>query len=605
MIKVYVIAPDKASGYFFCEVMKNRGIDAEFNFHKIRPRVLENKITKSTDVADDMNSIFRNFRDKTKSVVIACNTLQLWLDKVDVKYRNNAKVYTTFEACEWKYRNWKRKPLWLGTTPLVKATKNFPTFISMKRPDLQDDLQELIWRIKMLEGDEFGTAPDRVKNDYGNLSLQKLKIKNLKLRLVEGLKKLKVRTVIMGCTEIPLEFRAKKEKGVYFVDPANVLADYIKSQSVVIVFAGGTISSMADKDGTRLGGKVFDLLERLGEKLPGSYKHINVTKSEVVYSGLSENMEEKERNMVLETVRRHIDDGVSRIVVTHGTDSMEQTARYLDKFLGRRLRKQNIFVVLTGSNDYAGKRDTDAWENMQLALGNGSYRHGGVYIAFGGRFVRAGEAVKEYFDGRRMRYVSRFSKQYVSGVHKHALVVNKLNELLDKKYADENKGTDKVTSLYYNVNVSRKDHLKFIEKVRKVKPKVVFFELYHSGTANTVSKTASVSKLVAWLTKRGVVCFGGTENGEATDLHMYESSRELMGAGMVPLYNLLLPVAEHKLSLFDLKNNTCSRRQIVEFILKNEVGEIDEGQINAADITNLNTKKYDANLFASLVSYLA
>lgn len=599
MIKVYVIAPDRASGYFFCDVMKNRGIEAEFNFHKVRPRVIENKLTTANDVTEDMNKIFGEFRDKTKSVVIACNTLQLWLKKVDQKYMTNVKVYTTFEACGWKFEKWKQKPLWLGTTPLVKATESFPTFISLGRPDLQEKLQELIWRIKMLEGDEFGTAPKVVKDDYMNRPLQKSKINVLRTLLLEGLKELGVRTVIMGCTEIPLVFRKNKELGITFVDPANVLADYIKSQSVVVVFAGGTISSMADKEGMRLGGKVFDLLERLGEKLPGSYKNINVTKSRVVFSGLSENMTNKEREAVLREVKGHVDDGVSRIVVTHGTDSMEQTAVYLEKHLGKNLRKRNVFVVLTGSNDYAGKIGTDSWDNMSLALGNGSYREGGVYIAFGGKFVRASEAVKEFFNGKRMRYVSVSSKQYSSSLKRYISEVVRLNSLLEKNRITSK--SEELPFLSYEVNVCRANHDHFKELVRKHKPKVVFFELYHSGTANTEDKKSSVSDLVWWLTKRGIVCFGGTENGEPTDLHLYSSSRDLLNSGMVPLYDMLLPVAICKFQVLFSNKTKVSRREIIEVMLKNKVGEIDEGLVNAEDIKKLTSNRYSSSFMKRVI----
>ena len=96
MIRVYVIAPDIYSGEAFNKVLNKNNIETEFNFHKIRPRVIENKMTTSNDVTNDLNSIFRSFKDKTRSVVIACNTLQLWLDKVDDNYKKNIKVYTTF-----------------------------------------------------------------------------------------------------------------------------------------------------------------------------------------------------------------------------------------------------------------------------------------------------------------------------------------------------------------------------------------------------------------------------------------------------------------------------------------------------------------------------
>lgn len=569
----------------FCDVMKKHGIDAEFNYHKIRPRVYENKITTSHNVVDDMNNIFKNFSDKTKSVVIACNTLQLWLPDVDEEFKRNVKVYTTFEACYWKYKNLKIKPLWMGTTPLVERTTNFPTFITYGKIEVQDLVQELIWRIKMREGDEYGTAPEIVKRDKDNVEIQKLKINILKKEILANLKKLKVKNVITGCTELPLVFDKLKIEGINFIDPATALADYIKSQSVAIIFAGGTISSLANSEGTRISGKVFDLLEKLNENAPGSYKNLNVTKSEVIYSGFSENMTKKDHQNILKIINKTLDNGISRIVVTHGTDSMEQTARFLDKKLRKRLEKNDVIVALTGSNDHAGSANTDAWDNLRLAINEGKkFNEGGVFIAFHNRFVPAVDAIKNYFDSGEMNYVPKSSFEYKQGLKRFTKQVVNTNNNLDKIIKNKIEG---FSVMEYDVNLIRIGHKKFLDMVFKLKPKAIVFKLYHSGTANTTDSKSSVSKLVERLTKSGIVCFGATETGESTDLHLYESSIELLKSGMVPLYDMLQPVAVHKLQLMRIKENNLSRKEIIEKMMQNLAGEIDEKQIRKDDIKRL------------------
>ncbi|MFA7301230.1 MAG: asparaginase domain-containing protein [Candidatus Shapirobacteria bacterium] len=573
MIRLYVIAPDKSSGEDFCRSLHQKGIHGEFHYHKISPRVIQDKISKSKQIIDDLNNVFKHFKDKTKSVVIACNTLQLWLDKVDKKYKSNVKIYTTFEACIWRFRSHKYKPVWLGTTPLVKKTESFPTLLSYNQRPAQYLVQELVWRIKMYYGDDIKTAPDQVKIDENNRKIQKQKINDIKIEILSILRKIKVKKVILGCTELPMIFKKEFENGIQFIDPADVLSEYIKSQSVSIVFAGGTISSLANKNGTRYGGKVFDLLEKLSENRPGAYKNINVTKSEIVYSGLSENITTKEHKLILNKVNEILDSGVTRIVVTHGTDSMEQSAHFVYHKLKNKLRKLNAIVVFTGSNYDVGSPQTDAWDNLRLSInGDVKYHKSGVFVAFHDKFIPANEVCKVYFDGISMHYASIKSRQYKKSVREYKKKVLNLNNQLASytQVKPDNTGIMK-----YEVNVIRQNNKIFFDEVLLHKPRAIVFKLYHSGTANTTDKKSSIATVVSKLSKKGIVCFGATENGEPTDLHLYESSVELFKSGMVPLHNMYFEVALFKLSLLNIVKNKLSNSEIAKQMLTNYVGEID------------------------------
>lgn len=534
MIKVYVIAPDIYSGDAFNKVLNKQGIDTEFHFHKIAPRVFENKITTKMDVVNDMNAIFKTFNDKTKSVVIACNTLQLWLDKIDKKYQENVKVYTTFEACEWKFKMNKHKPVWLGTTPLVRETKKFPTLVSLNDETTQELVQELIWRIKMYGDDDIQTAPERVKHDASlSKSYQKTKINKLKLEIISSLKLHGVSSVITGCTELPLVFDKENDSGINFYDPAKILAEYIKSQSVEIIFAGGTISSVANNSGLREGGKAFDLLERLAQSMPGAYKKLNITKSNIVYSGFSENMNLRDRTKLLKAILNILKINVPRIVITHGTDSMEETARFLDSKLKNNLSKTRSTVVLTGSNDHAGSKKTDAWNNLKFAI---NYKNpkfdSGVFVAFHDRFIPANDVVKEYFDGKEMNYISKKDKKYLIGLKKYNKWKEDKKKIIHDKYFSKDKN---IQIIEYSVNQQIKNHGHFLKNIEKNKPDAVLFILYHSSTANVEDRNSSVSDLIVKLTKMSIRCFGITENGEPTDLTKYPSSLKLKKLGLIGL----------------------------------------------------------------------
>ena len=78
-------------------------------------------------------------------------------------------------------------------------------------------------------------------------------------------------------------------------------------------------------------------------------------------------------------IRRKIEaDPCSRIVVTHGTDTMIQTARMLQGIPGKT-------IVLTGSMQPARFKSTDAAFNVGVAIGALQVLPPGVYIAMNGQ----------------------------------------------------------------------------------------------------------------------------------------------------------------------------------------------------------------------------
>ena len=586
-IKLYVIIPDISSGDYFNAKLKKHHIETEFDYYKIRPRVINDKLTHSSDVLEDLNAIFKTFSDKTKSIIIACNTLQLWIDAIKPEYKKNVKIYTTFEACNWRYKTYKEKPLWLGTTPLAQVTTAFPTLLTYNQTQIQNKVQELIWRIKMVYGDDVSTAYDLVKADSSKTKKVQFEIINiLKQEIISALKKLKIKRVILGCTELPMVFIHQKEAGILFIDPAEVLAEYVKSQSVFLLFAGGTISSLARKDGALVGGHVFNLIEKLSEKSPGSFKDLNITKSDIIFSGLSENIVSSIHTTIWHSVIKILISKPSRIVITHGTDSLEQTARFLEKKLRSYRKKGTTHIILTAANFPTDNPHTDVWDNLSYAINVKVPQspQNCVYIAFQNRLIPSSLVVKEYFLNAPMAYISKTEKKYLRIKKQYR---KKVSNLIYKLKKNTSSKIDKTGIISYDVNIIRKNHDTFLKKIKSRVCKVVVFKLYHSGTANTIDPHSSVSKLVQQLTQNGIVCFGATENGEPTNLHSYETSVTLRESGMVPLYNMLFEVALHKLWLLNVKKNNLSRKEIIKLMLTNYGGEIDEGMIIQNDIKKL------------------
>jgi L-asparaginase len=101
-----------------------------------------------------------------------------------------------------------------------------------------------------------------------------------------------------------------------------------------------------------------------------------------------------DRELILHTVRT---SGFTRIVITHGTDTMTQTAQVLRGVEGKT-------VVLTGALAPARFNETDAPFNLGMAFAAAQIAPPGVYIAMNGTLFQGDRVVK---DRAQQIFVSR------------------------------------------------------------------------------------------------------------------------------------------------------------------------------------------------------
>ena len=86
-------------------------------------------------------------------------------------------------------------------------------------------------------------------------------------------------------------------------------------------------------------------------------------------------IEDKDRNLIREAVAA---SDARHVLITHGTDSMVETARVLKDIPDKT-------IVLTGALNPARFRDSDAIFNIGCAVGAVQSQPPGVYIAMNGR----------------------------------------------------------------------------------------------------------------------------------------------------------------------------------------------------------------------------
>ncbi len=95
-------------------------------------------------------------------------------------------------------------------------------------------------------------------------------------------------------------------------------------------------------------------------------------------------MTDQDRHRVLEAVR---ECDCQRILVTHGTDTMAETAKVLQEVAGKT-------IVLTGAMQPARMRRTDAVFNVGFAWACLQLLPAGVYLAMNGEVFEAGKVRK-------------------------------------------------------------------------------------------------------------------------------------------------------------------------------------------------------------------
>lgn len=89
-----------------------------------------------------------------------------------------------------------------------------------------------------------------------------------------------------------------------------------------------------------------------------------------------------------ELIRKAVEvDACERIVITHGTDTMTETAKRLQGVLGKT-------IVLTGALEPAISRYTDAPFNIGAAVAAVQCLPNGIYIAMNGRVFPASQVRK-------------------------------------------------------------------------------------------------------------------------------------------------------------------------------------------------------------------
>jgi L-asparaginase/Glu-tRNA(Gln) amidotransferase subunit D len=139
-----------------------------------------------------------------------------------------------------------------------------------------------------------------------------------------------------------------------------------KRTNMVILGTGGTFQSAETDHGLAPDGSLEKSFQAM--RMPYNRKEINLNLFELFNYDSSLLTTGDQIRFVAEVIIQLIsecEDSFDGIIITHGTDTMVETANYLPLILGRGLKKP---VILTGSQDPARKKHSDATYNMENCL---------------------------------------------------------------------------------------------------------------------------------------------------------------------------------------------------------------------------------------------
>ena len=157
---------------------------------------------------------------------------------------------------------------------------------------------------------------------------------------------------------------------------------------ITFIQTGGTI----DKDYPRpSGGHAFEFGEPATERLLQRLNPSFAFDVRTVCQKDSTEITAEDRQQLLDCIRSDAND---KVIVTHGTDTMLETAAFLAPHLTDKV------VVITGSMRPERFSDSDAPINVGCAIATANLATNGVYIAMHGIVKRQGEMQRDASTGK-------------------------------------------------------------------------------------------------------------------------------------------------------------------------------------------------------------
>ena len=333
---------------------------------------------------------------------------------------------------------------------------------------------------------------------------------------------------------------------------------------ILLLSTGGTIASKIDYRT----GAVTPVLtaEELNSSVPELAKIANID-AEVLLSEYSENITPEHWLQIAEKINEYSKSDYSGIIIAHGTDTMH----YTSSFLSFALAGFPIPIVLVGSQRSSDRASSDATLNLISATKFiTKSKTKGVYIVM--HQDENDETVACHLGTRvRKNHTSkRGAFQTIGDVPAFIIAENQIQKNITEDFFKVNEFQPKI---YLNTKVALvKYHPGYdpslLNKIIEMGVRGIIFEgtgLGHIGKTMYESvKKANEKGIFLGMTSQ---CLDGRVR-----MTVYESGRDLLDLGIIPLENMIPEVALVKAMW--IMGNFQNREEIKKIMLKNIASEL-------------------------------
>jgi glutamyl-tRNA(Gln) amidotransferase subunit D len=335
---------------------------------------------------------------------------------------------------------------------------------------------------------------------------------------------------------------------------------------VLVLGTGGTIASRIDY---RTGAVHPAVSSADLHSLVPELSKVARVEPEILFNVFSENMTPSRWTRLANRVKRAVSDRASGVVITHGTDTMGYTAAALSFALAG----VPIPVVLAGAQRSSDRPSSDGPQNLVAAVSVAARADfAGVFVAMhadesdGRVALHRGTRVRKNHTSRRDAFVS-------VGVPPAAIWGSSGFEYLSDGLPPRGGGGSFAPKTRFEGKVSL---LKFypsmdaaiVKAWRRLGTRGIVIE----GTGLGHVSTEVTSELGAFVKAGGVACMTSQCINGRVDLSVYDTGRDLVHAGVVPLEDMLAETALVKL-MWALANSS-SPEGAKELMKKDLAGEM-------------------------------
>ncbi|MBF0205909.1 MAG: asparaginase [Oligoflexia bacterium] len=150
---------------------------------------------------------------------------------------------------------------------------------------------------------------------------------------------------------------------------------------IIILTTGGTIEKTYDENDGLLINRYSVVESKVLSRLRLPYTEVEVRP---VLAKDSLYMDDKDREQLVRVLEQFIPE-LLPIVILHGTDTVDQSARYCQQSLS----KIEVPIIFTGAMRPLELEDSDAFQNIVEAIFAAQLLPAGVYLSFHGRIFAA------------------------------------------------------------------------------------------------------------------------------------------------------------------------------------------------------------------------